>query len=122
MSPVALAALDGIPEDGEEEEETGGGITNVTHKEAFMSVETVEKIAAKLSCPINLGNNKAAPISLSDAADAIMNSPKFKVKVWLEKRNKLFNFTASSAGSKLPPSAVVSSVLTGYLGKHANML
>ena len=87
-----------------------------------MSVETVEKIAAKLSCPINLGSNKGAPISLSDAADAIMNSPKFKTKVWLEKRNKLFNFSASSAGSKLPPSAVVSSVLTGYLGKHANML
>ena len=51
-----------------------------------------------------------------------MNSSKFKTKVWLEKRNKLFNFSASSAGSKLPPSAVVSSVLTGYLGKHANML
>ena len=117
-----MAGLDGIPEDGEEDEETGGGIINVTHKEAFMSVETVEKISAKMSCPVNLGNNKQAPISLSDAADAITNCTKSKIKIWLEKRNALFNFKATSAGSRLPETAVVSSVLTGFLGKHANML
>ena len=97
-------------------------VLNIDPKEAFMAIGTIEKISAKHGVPINLGNEKDKPISLTDAATAITADLKFSLLKWNKSRRELFGMKATSAGSKMPPVAIVSSALTGFLGKHANKL
>ena len=111
-------------EEADEDDAAGDedAVLNINPKEAFMAVGTIEKISAKHGVPINLGKEKDKPISLTDAATAITADMKFSLTKWSKSRRELFGMKASSAGSRLPPVAIVSSALSGFLGKHANKL
>ena len=116
-------ALADLPDDDEEHSDPDEpAITSINHKEAYLSVETIEKIASKHDVNVKLGKDKDAPMSRSEAADAIILANGFSRKKWLEARQKIFGLAASSAGSKLQEAAIVSSTLSGYLGKYANKL
>jgi hypothetical protein len=119
-APVTTPVLGEVADDSEPEE--GGGITTITHKEAYLCVQTLEQISKKHDTNVKLGDEKETPMSLSDAAKLTIAAPGFSRPKWLSARQKIFGLSASSAGSSLSPAAIACSVLSGYLGKHANKM
>ena len=76
----------------------------------------------KHNVSLSLGEDKSAPISLTEAAKEIAGHSSFSRQKWLKARQDMFGLSAPSAGSRLNEKAIVSSVLCGYLGKWANKL
>ena len=106
----------------EDDDRTTAGILEMDHKEAFLSVKTVESIANKFNVNISLGDKKELPISATDAATKIKQHPQYVRKTWMKARQDMFGLKASSAGSRLPDEGLISSALVGYLAKSANLL
>jgi hypothetical protein len=117
-------ALGGLDDQDEGSDAGEVAITSINHKEAYLSLGTIEKIAAKHDVVVEWGQDKDknSPMSLSEAADQIIESKGFSRRKWLDQRQKIFGLAASSAGSRLKDNALVSSVLSGYLGKFAQKL
>ena len=114
--------LAGLRDEEEDDDDTSEGIFTVSHKEAYLAVGTAEKIAAKHNVALSLGEDKSTPISLTDAAKEISTHTSFSRQKWMKARQDMFGLKAESAGSRLNETALVSSVLCGYLGKWANKL
>ena len=87
-----------------------------------MAVGTVEEIAARHGVSLSLGDDKMAPISLTAAATEIVAHNSFSKLKWQKARKDMYGLAATSAGSRLTDTALVSSSLCGYLGKLANKL
>ena len=106
----------------DEEEDDKSAVKEIATKEAYMSATDVEKIAKKMGVTVTFGKDKNKPVALSEAATEIASNVEFSRKKWAKGRQKLFGLSASSAGSRMSETAIVASTLSGYLGKHAQVL